>query len=363
MLSEGMDRREADRALLRTIVEQFVARTGYRPSELQQFERLAGGLIDIGEAESVADVAEMLCRHPETPRELIARLFDLGGRCARVAFEHASQAPLAEIIAHAEHGPPELAAAIARRADLPKDVVAILAARSEGAVLYALAANRQIYMDSSAQRMLTQVARDDQRLARLLLDREDLDLDPEPLFLAATAMEREQIVLAACRSALSSGFGESPGRLEKGLGAELDALAFKADENATISRIADALDARKSRVRRIFLDEGGEALALTLTALAIDVETATRLFICHRRPAALDARKMRALRGLMTSTPMRAAARIVAAITGNGRSDRDLSRRLANWREEAANVVTRRLGSARQASGEGRRTSRLDQSA
>ncbi len=359
MLSASRDRQAADRALLRTIVEQFVARSDYRPSELLQFERLAGGLIDITDAEAVAEIAEPLCRHPETPPELIARLFDQGGTCARIAFEFSPQAPIGDILANAEHGSAELAAAIARRSDLPRAAVAALAARSEGVVLYALTANRQLYLDSAALRALIQVARDDQRLARLLLDREDLDIDPEPLFLAATTVEREQITLAACRSALSSQGNDGPARVDRFLAAELETLGLTGDHDATISRIADALDARKSRVRRIFFDEGGEALALTFVALAIDLEAATRIFICHRQAAAMHTARLRALRALMSSTPTRAAARIVAAINGNGRSDRDALRRAA-WREETPVASSAWRKGSRQIQGGGKPT-RLDQ--
>jgi uncharacterized protein (DUF2336 family) len=361
MLSRSCEGRKVDRALLRTIVEQFVARTGYRQTDLQEFGRLAGGLIDLAETDAVADVAEALCLHPETPRELIAKLFDLGGACARIALEHAPDAPLAELIAYAEHGSPDFAAAIARRPDLSRDVVSALAARSESAVLHALAANRQAYLDPGALRSLIQVARDDQGLARILLDREDLDVDPEPLFLAATTAEREKIILAACRSALSSGVVEPAARPDHRLGSELEALALSGDEGATISRMADALDARKSRIRKIFVDEGGEALALALVALGIHPDIATRLFICHRRAAALDAKKMRALRALMTSTPARAAARIVAAINGN----RDPQRRVAGWREEASGPtgVRRRTAIGLKTPAEGRKPTRLDQSA
>ena len=101
-----------------------------------------------------------------------------------------------------------------------------------------------------------------------------------------------------------------------------------------ISLVADALDARKSRVRKIFLDEGGEALALTYVALGIDLATATRLFLASGRAFALDVDRIRALRALVSSTPRRAAARIVAAVNGVGRFDREPVRRVA-WREES----------------------------
>jgi len=144
------------------------------------------------------------------------------------------------------------------------------------------------------------------------------------------------------------GGADVPPRSDHVLAAELQAFAVERNQDATIARIADALDARKSRVRRIFLDEGGEAFALTLVALTIDVEAATRIFLCHGQYVAMDAGKLRSLRALMSSTPMRAAGRIVTAINGVARPDRDPPRR-SSWREDS-NVhagAWRRLGGGR----------------
>ncbi|MGA8171101.1 MAG: hypothetical protein WB816_09785, partial [Methylocystis sp.] len=316
MLSEEQARQIAIRDLLQRIVEQFVSREGRGQTELRQFERLAGDLIDVSDSDVVATVAEPLCRHPDTPPALIRRFFDRHGACARIAFEFAPSPPVADIIANAEHGSAELAAAIARRGSLPRDAVGALAARSEGVVLCALAANRRIRLDPGVVRALVQVGRDHQALGRLLLNRDDLEIDPEPLFLAATAEERARIVVAACASALVDGIGDAyaPGDAE--LADELGALNADGKRDAIIGRVADALDARKSRVRKIFLDEGGEALALTFVALGVDLEAATRVLLASGRSFALDVERIRHLRALMASTPRRAAARIVAAING-----------------------------------------------
>jgi uncharacterized protein (DUF2336 family) len=360
MLSGEGKRQGVIRELLRGIVEQFVAREGRGQTELRQFERLAGDLIDVADSEIVATLAEALCRHPDTPPDLIRRFFDRGGDCARIAFEFAPEPPVADIIAKAAHGSAELAAAIARRAELPREAIGALAARDEGVVLYALAANRRIHLDTGALRVLMHVARDDQQLARLLLYREDIDVDPESLFLAATRDERTRIVLAACRSALVEGISDNWAPGDEHLAARLDALAAHEEHDAMISLVANALDARKSRVRKIFLDEGGEALALTYVALGFDLATATRLFLASGRAFALDADRVRALRALVSSTPRRAAARIVAAINGVGRFDREPIRRVA-WREESsAQVSARRRGGVDRAAPSVRRLANTD---
>ncbi|HYA79572.1 MAG TPA: DUF2336 domain-containing protein, partial [Methylocystis sp.] len=296
------ERQNAIGALLQTIVEQFAERSGHRPEDIRQFERLAGDLIDIAGSDSVVAVAKTLCLHLETPKSLIARLFHRGGACARIAFEFAPMAPAAELLVNAEHEAPELAAAIARRPDLSRETVAALSARSEPKVLRALAANRLLRLDPATLRALMQSARDDLVLARILLDRDDLDLDPEPLFLAATAGERSAILLASCRLAMLAPVGElgAEGRRFLSAGAGLATvlldLAIRQSHDAMVTVVADALDARKSRVRRIFEDEGGEALSLTLVALGLDVDTATKIFLCGERSYGRNVARLRELR-------------------------------------------------------------------
>jgi uncharacterized protein (DUF2336 family) len=340
MAAGVLERASAVRALLQTIVEQFAERSAHRPDDLRQFERLAGDLIDVADNDSVAAIAKTLCLHPETPQSLVARLFNRGGACARTAFEFALQPPHAELLVNAEHGPVDVAAAIARREGLTREIVSALAARGETKVLRALAANHLARLDPGALRALMQAARDDPGLARVLLDRDDLDLDPEPLFLAATQPERAAILLAACRQAMRAAGGEQRSearkfmRVEPGFGALLLELAIEQNHDAMIARIADALDARKSRVRQIFEDAGGEALALTFLTLGVDVNTATKIFLCGEWAYARDSGRLRELRALMRSVPQPAATRIVAAINGAARAEREPLRRPA--REEAS---------------------------
>jgi uncharacterized protein (DUF2336 family) len=314
-------------ALLRAIVEQFVSRPLHPASDVEQFERLALGLIDALDAEDVAGAAGDLCLHPETPASIVARLFDKGGGCARAAFEFAPHAGRADLLATAEYGPEELAAAIARRADLDRETVGMLAARGEGAVLRALAGNAQARLDYPARRALALAGRDDLDLGRILLDRADLDIDPETLFLAATRAERAAIMLEACRCVLADGGPDSAPRAAAAFVARLEALAMARDRDAMIAALADALDCRKSRVRAIVADAGGEALALAFVALGVGAEPATRIFLCADPCIAHDHARVRSLLALMRSTPRRAAARIVAAVTGSSRHEREPGRR------------------------------------
>lgn len=320
-------RQRADAALFRAIVDQFVARPLHPSADIDQFEKLASGFIDVLDVDGAGACALDLCLHPETPPGVIARLLDKGGKAARIAFEFAPAIHAEVLRATAEQGPTELAAAIARRSALDRRIVSILASRGESEVLCALAANRRAHFDQAARRALVQAGRDDLTLARKLLDRDDLALDVEPLFLAAGAPERALIVVEASARVLTSSAPETVSRPSPSLVAEIEACAVARDRERLADVLADALDCRKSRVRAILADAGGEALALALLVLGVSEDAAIRIFLGAEQNGAPDVERLRSLVALMRSTPPRAAQRLVAAMTGSIRQDRETARR------------------------------------
>jgi uncharacterized protein (DUF2336 family) len=327
MESEKSSRRIVDASLLRAVVDQFVERPTHPVGDLKQFERLALGLINIVDAETVAQIARPLCFNPETPPAIFAGLLDKGGACAELALEFSPALPRAGVLAVAQQGVPALACALARRKDLDREAVDALVQRAEPELLRALAANRFAHFDASARRALTQAARDDQTLARILLDREDRAIEPEPLFLAATRAERTGIILNACRRALASGQTENV-RADPGFVQRLESAAVRRDRDAMAIMLADALECRKAGARGVVSDSGGEALALALTALGVEPDAATRIFLCADPMISYDTDRVRALVALLRSTPQRAAMQIVAAVTGALRGEREAPRRL-----------------------------------
>jgi uncharacterized protein (DUF2336 family) len=347
MPHDGSERRRADQAVFAAIVDAFLSRPLHPRADLDQFEELACGLIRSLDSDSVADHAARLCRHPETPRAVISELLETGGRAARIAFELAPSIHPALVRVTAEHGPPELAAAIARRATLERKIIAVIALRSESEALCALAANRRLHLDQATRRALVQMARDDLALARILLDRDDLSLDPEPLFLAAHRKERRAIIVAASARALASTAPETA-RPSPQIAAAIEAAALARDVARLAEALAEGLDCRKSRARAILADPGGEALALALLALGVGEDAAIRIFLGAEIETA-DVERVRALVALMRSTPPRAAQRIVAAVTGASRPEKDRSPPLPH-RAQAIDLArrkneTRRFGS------------------
>jgi hypothetical protein len=356
-MSAGKEqRRSVDASLLRAVVDQFVERSMHPTADIRQFEQLALGLTDIIDSDTVARVALPLCLHPETPPSIFARFFDKGGAAAGLAFQFAPDLARSDILATAERGPAPFAAAIARRRDLDRETMLALASRSEVEVLRALAGNLSAHLDAASRRALVMAGRDDLTLGRMLLDRDDLDLDPEPLFLAASRLERMAIVLNACRQILASGATEAPLRADAAFLARLEAAAQRHDRGAMAALLCEALACRKDRARALVADRLGEAFALALIAIGVPLESATRVLHCAE--PGRDVEIARALVGLMRSTPQRAATRIVSAMTGAARSERENYRRAV--REEAGALISRRTASTQKLA---RPLRKLDQSA
>ncbi|ARN79750.1 DUF2336 domain-containing protein [Methylocystis bryophila] len=346
-MTDDQKEKEAEkRKVLAAIVEQFVSRASHRPDELRQFARLAGDLLAFVDDEGAAAVAEPLCRHPQTPRNLVLRLLERGGAPARIALRMAAATPQSLLFAFVERGPIEMAVAVAGRADLSRELVAKLLARGDPRILRALAANPELRLDPPTLKLLTEAARDDFVVARELLGRNPAGGASEALFLFATREERAAILVGACRAAMLAGAIETPPRQDE-LAEELEILAIDEDHEWFVAALAAALDARKDRVRALFCDESGEPLALALTALGVPLERANRILLAAGRPYSADVARLGALRELIAATPYRAAASIVAAMTGVTRQDRSPSRRAQTQDEPMSQAAAWRKAAPR----------------
>ncbi|RTL85614.1 MAG: DUF2336 domain-containing protein [Hyphomicrobiales bacterium] len=315
-------------ALLGAIVDQFVARQMHPIGDIKQFEQLALGLIDIVDANAAARIARPLCMHPETPASVFPCLLAKGGPCAELALQFAPALPRADLLAAAQGGA-HLACAVARRAELDRDVVDALIQRGEAETFRALAANWSLRLDAGARRALALAARDDLTLGRILLDRDDFSGEAEGLFLAATRHERTDIILNACRRALSTGKADRR-PADPALAVRLEAAALESDRAGMVAILAEALDCRRERAAAILSDAQGEPLALALAALGVDPDAASRIFLAQ------EANRAPTLSALVRAIPQRAATQIIAATVGGLKGEREAARRVSGRDDLAA---------------------------
>jgi uncharacterized protein (DUF2336 family) len=307
----------AGQSLFRVIVDQFLAREMHPERDVAQFERLALGLMERLDTETIATVARQLCVHPETPRSIVVKLYEMGGRTALIALEFAPKISSDDLLVRAAHGASEEAVAIARRIDLDHGIISALASRREVEILWSLAANRRAFFDPVTLCALTLAGRDDLRLGRILLDRGESALDIEPLFLAANHMERAAIILEATKSAfVDSAADAAPKASGAAIAKALERAALAGGLEAAADVLTDALDCGRSLALAILADKSGEALALALVVFGVSEEAAIRVLLRADSRIVYDVARVRSLVGLMRFIPLHAAKRIVASMTG-----------------------------------------------
>lgn len=306
-------------AILREVAEVFALRPYHAPAEVAQFEEMASGLADHADPFICAEAARLLVDHPCAPTRLLEKLARLSGEAAVVVLGSSRPVSPARLAAAAAWGAPDLAAAVAARADLDAPLAAALAARVEREVALALARNLSAPLTRADLKALIARARDDAELAEALLPRAEGD-DAAPLFLYAGAHSRMQILAAAMRRDLAAGPRSTPRLLDDdGFDATLAAAARK-DRDQTAALLGEALGVPAGAARRLLGDASGEATALALTALALDDHRRDLLLMFLAPGDGASVQPYERLSRLAGSTPSRTARRLIDAIAARAPS-------------------------------------------
>ena len=283
-----------------------------------RFEELMFGALAHVDEETARRIAEKLAPCPAAPPSVLAKLIALGPDSAARVLAAAPVLPTALLLEHATSGEAREAVVIARRTDIDMTIVGALARRLEPEVLRALAANTATRIDRGALIALTQRARVDLELGRLLLARAETTLDRTVLFLSADAHARRRILLDATRGSFACADD-----LARTLDApRLDALgAAEADDLARFSTVlARALRVARAAIERLALDAGGEPLALIFAAMGLSATESERPILALRGDlAAALADPMSGTRLALQARPRAAAAIIAALLPGRPR--------------------------------------------
>lgn len=226
-----------------------------------------------------------------------------------------SSAAVESLASAAAARPAEQAVVLASRDDLGEAAIAILAGRPEAKVVQALAANNRVRLNRMILRALIERGRDDAKLARFLLGREDLHLCHLRLFLHADSEQRGHLIAMARRSRLARiGHGALRHEFDAGKLARLELAALQRDAGAFEQLLAHALCCDLAMAMRITRDKSGEALALTMVALGLPVETVARMLLAGFPELCASPAHFRALINIVGHTPRAAAEHIVQAI-------------------------------------------------
>lgn len=307
----------------RVATDRFLTLAPPDAADIARYEKLmldAASHLDVANAQRIA---MQLAPCPFAPHGVLARLIALGPEAAAPILEFSPSLPAQLLAARASEGDAREAAAIARRTDLDGAIVGVLARRLESEALQALAGNRGASLDRGALIALTQRARLDLELGRLLLARDEPALDRIVLFLSAGPEMRRRILLDAARASLGrASLGRASGlpAMFDGIRIEAMGAATAGDAARFASIFARALRVARATIDRLVADEGGEPLGLMFAALGLAAAESERPMLSLRRDlAAALADPASGPRFALQASPGVAATIVAALVPGRPR--------------------------------------------
>ncbi|GJD41491.1 MULTISPECIES: DUF2336 domain-containing protein [Methylobacterium] len=297
--------------ILRVQTDLFLTASVRDRKTVEAFESLAGGLIPTVDDETAEIVARKLAPFPATPQSVLAALAARGGEIRDLII---AQAPdlSARVIEAALADGSDIAAAIARRADLSRSLIEEMASRDVAAIDLALAENWQLALQGTTIALLVGRARTKPDLAQALLARPDLAPgDLAPLFLFADEELREAIGRAVgSRAALRP----SP-PMPREAGAVLTGFSGRNDVAGFVAALAEMLG-----LQRNFLgatpdpSQRYELLTLALRAAGLHEEEAVYVFLTLNETVARSVDRVYDLVKLFRTIPSGAARDLLSAV-------------------------------------------------
>lgn len=285
------------------------------PEDSARYAELMRGAIPQLDAATAQRIAAQLAPLSTAPADVLARLIAHSADAAASVLARAPALSRDLLLERARHGDVREAAAIAGRRDIDRAIVAALAQRLEPEALRALAANSAAVLDRGALITLTQRARLDLELGRLLLARDEGALDRTALFLSADAAMRRQILIEAVRTSLAGG-GDLAGVFDR-IRIEAIAAAETGERARFCTIVARALRVARTSIERLASDESGEPLGLIFAAMGLSATESEKPVLALRRDlAAALADPVSGLRFALQAPPRAASAILAALIPG-----------------------------------------------
>ena len=298
--------------VLRVQTDLFLAAPARDAAVIASFEALACGLLPAVDGVAAAKIARRLARCADAPDAVLEALVAHGGEARYAVIRGAAR--LAPSLREAALADPDVACALAGRADLDADTAVRLSELRDDGVDFALAMNRAIELPAFARDELIARAAERAALAQALLSRDDLSAPEEAaLYVHADAARRGRIrarlePFAILRRALGATLGD----------AEVAELLAAADDGRTTfdARLADLLGVSPTPAWRFEHPSRHELLAIALAALGAPSETIVRLLLTVEPSIARSVPTVFALAALTRELEQPLAATLLEAFLG-----------------------------------------------
>ncbi|MCW2272445.1 DUF2336 domain-containing protein [Rhodoblastus acidophilus] len=313
--------------LLRVTTDLFVLHASHTPQEIHLYQEMACRLIDDADEATLQIVAQKLSQCADAPPDVLRRIQARGGAAAQEVLTNNRQIPWTELRQISASGACDQACALAARADLDREITALLAGRPEREVARALAANAAAPLAVENLRLLISRGREDLDLARALLARGSLSLDHLPLYLAADADQRGALLRIARQAGLAGlGRPDAMAELDAEACARLEGAALRQKRGAFALLLAEIIGIDPLCARRLVEEESGDALTIAFIAMGLPREIAARIFLIAFPKVAMESAAFERNMKLYESLPRRDAARVIGAVSGDSRLAAALTR-------------------------------------
>lgn len=302
--------------LLSTLTDLFVSHVHHSLDETQQFEAAVDGLLPHTSEDARIKVSERLADYPYLTPHILEAFLALGGKVAAPFLARSVCLTRAQIAEVARDGDVLAACQIAKRIDLDATLVGLLCGRQEIEILRILSHNLMAPIERSDFEGLARQARFDQALAKSLCRRARDAIWVSPLFLTASPLQRESIILAARRASLGEPSPEPLTEVEQTIAIELVQAAEQRNLDEASWLVARTVGCTTTQARDIIADAGGEALALVLAFLKTDPIAAAHILTRLDAPPLRSPDRLQKLVDIVCDTPRSSADRILREITG-----------------------------------------------
>ncbi len=304
--------------LLSTLADLFTSHLHHTADEIQQFEAAVEGLLPHTDEAMQSKAAERLADYPYLTQRILEAFLALGGKVAAPFLARSVCLTRAQIAEVAREGDVASACQIARRIDLDATLVGLLCGRQEIEVLRVLTQNLMAPIERPDFEELARQARFDHALAKSLCRRTREPIWVTPLFMTASPLQREAIILAARRASLGEPTPEPLSDDERDIATDLLKAAEQCNLDEASWQVARAIGCTTTLARDIIADAGGEPFALVLAFLRSDPLSATQILTRLDAPPLRPPQHIQRLVDIVCDTPRSSANRILRELAGLG---------------------------------------------
>ena len=282
-------------SLLKVIVDQFLSRPCHPLGDIKEFEHLVRGLLKSIDSHMADQILQPLILHPDAPESLFKKIF-LFDKAELSKNEKESKKLRQVDSAYTPNRP------MSQFNDIGNDI------------LREYASDLNFHFCPSFVNVFIEAARDDIFLARILLERNDPEIEAKALFLAASRLERLGIIREL--SIKKTEQKERRCEVKSSFVKEVSCLARLHDVDGLAAIFSQSIACRPDRLRAIIVDRSGQSFGVLLIAIGFDDFVAFQIILSLHKTSYLNEIEIKRLQFFLITLTLPIAEEILIAMLG-----------------------------------------------